>query len=333
MNGSAECQSTRHDHLGDRVVSLHLEILLVLVLVFASFLSHAAATAKQVAIVKSSDDAVYDSVIESLERQLEAVCLSAQPACPAIEIHSFTADADQAVPASPDLVLTLGLKARDYAERHFAEARILNAMIPTRNGQLSESADQRLDHPTLILDQPPARSLLLIKHLIPSSDRIGLLISRDNTARAAALGKAAEALELRLMVNIVDDETKLGKQLAAILDEIDILLALPDLKIHNRRNVSSILLTTYRNRIPLIGFSSAYVKAGALAAVYSTPENIATQLAELIVRDLTVDAIPKRIIYPKYFSVSVNSRVARSLGIQLQWDSDKLEQLIKDAEQ
>ena len=118
-----------------------------------------------------------------------------------------------------------------------------------------------------------------------------------------------------------------------MLDRIDVLLALPDVKIHNRRNVSSILLTTYRNRIPLIGFSSAYVKAGALAAIYSTPENIGDQLAELTVQLLTADGIMQQVIYPKYFSLSINSRVARSLGLQLQFDSEDLAQLIRDAEQ
>jgi ABC-type uncharacterized transport system substrate-binding protein len=92
-------------------------------------------------------------------------------------------------------------------------------------------------------------------------------------------------------------------------------------------------LTTYRNRIPLIGFSAAYVKAGALAAIYSTPENIADQLAELTAQSLSAAGAVKQIISPKYFSVSINSRVARSLGVQLKLDSDKLAQLIRDAEQ
>jgi hypothetical protein len=247
--------------------------------------------------------------------------------------ENFVAGEEKPTLKSEDLVVTLGLKAREFTDQYPGEVRTINAMIPTRNGQLSEPAINGLKHPTLILDQPPIRSLLLIKHLMPGADRIGLLLSRESADLTDSLTRAAEGLDQQLVVGIVEDEDILGKQLAAMLDEIDVLLALPDNKIHNRRNVSSILLTTYRNGIPLIGFSAAYVKAGALAAVYSTPENIGDQLAETIVHACTSQRLVKQVVYPNYFSVSINARVARSLGIQLQLDSDKLEQLIRDAEQ
>jgi ABC-type uncharacterized transport system substrate-binding protein len=308
-------------------------LVLIPLLACCSAPTSATATDINVSIIKSSDAGVYDSVGEAFERRLAKPCKRQQPACIQVETQSFIA-AEAEIPSPPqDLVITLGLKAREYAERHFGEGSIINAMIPTRNGHLSKSAIARLKHPTLILDQPPIRSLLLIKHLLPGAKQVGLLISRDNAKRVASLKQAAERLDLRLIVSIVDDETKLGKQLAGMLDEIDVLLALPDIKIHNRNNVSSILLTTYRNRIPLIGFSAAYVKAGALAAIYSTPENIADQLAELTAQSLSAAGAVKQIISPKYFSVSINSRVARSLGVQLKLDSDKLAQLIRDAEQ
>jgi hypothetical protein len=295
-------------------------------------LTGAADTVKQVSIIKSSEAVVYDHVIEALEQQLQRSCSPREQACLKVESHSSTA-AETPPPDLPeDLVITLGLKARRYADQYLDTSKLINAMIPTRNGQLSQSAINRLKHPTLLLDQPPIRSLLLIKYLIPTAERIGLLISRENTKRTASLVRAAEKLDLQLVIRIVDNEENLGVQLAAMLDEIDVLLALPDNKIHNRRNVSSILLTTYRNRIPLIGFSAAYVKAGALAAVYSTAENIGDQLADLIVQVFTSQGPEKQVIYPKYFSVSINSRVARSMGIQLQLDSEKLERLIRDAE-
>ena len=333
MNGSINNRSINHHHIGDGKASFHLKLVLFLAFVCAGVLASAAQPTKQVSIIKSSEAAVYDTVIEVLDQQLQRPCNAQEHSCLRVETHSFTAGEAPFPNPSDDLVLTLGLKAREYADQYLGNSRIINAMIPTANGQLSESAINSLKHPTLLLDQPPIRSLLLIKFLIPTAERIGLLISRDDTKRMASLVRAADKLDLQLVIRIVDNEDNLGKQLATMLDEIDVLLALPDNKIHNRHNVSSILLTTYRNRIPLIGFSAAYVKAGALAAVYSTPENIGDQLADLIVQVFTSQGPEKRVIYPNYFSVSINSRVARSLGIQLQLDSDKLEQLIRDAEQ
>jgi ABC-type uncharacterized transport system substrate-binding protein len=93
---------------------------------------------------------------------------------------------------------------------------------------------------------------------------------------------------------------------------------LPDPLVFNKGTVQSLLLTTYRYQDPVIGFSQAYVKAGALAAVYSSPEQIGRQTGEALVRVLAGRALllplPE---YPKYFSVSVNYQVARSLGLSV----------------
>ena len=57
------------------------------------------------------------------------------------------------------------------------------------------------------------------------------------------------------------------------------------------------------------------MKAGALAATYSSPEQIGKQTAEMIIalqkkpaRELPV------VVQPKYFSVVLNKQVARSFG-------------------
>ncbi len=260
-------------------------------------------------------------------------CIPQEKECRHAQIQILLDNDRAPIAKDYELVITLGLRARAFAERHLSHNRIINAMIPTGNGGSSEaSKNNTRDHPTLILDQPPRRSLLLIKYLMPGAKRIGFLYTRENSARAELLVKSAASLGLTLVPTFIDDETRLGKQLSLLFDKIDVLLALPDINIHNRKNVTSILLSTYRNKIPLIGFSAAYVKAGALAAVYSTPENISLQLAEIIGREFSGQEIPNKVIYPKYFSVSVNSQVARSLAIQVPAESDKIETLIRDAE-
>jgi ABC-type uncharacterized transport system substrate-binding protein len=263
---------------------------------------------------------------------LDKRCKPQKQACIHANIETSIANTTRPIAKAYDLVITLGLKAREYADSHLGSSRIINAMIPTGNGGSSEANKNGETHPTLILDQPPIRSLLLIKYLMPNAERVGFLYTRENSDGVESLVKSAEEIGLRLIPSFVDDETKVGKQLSLTFDKIDILLALPDVKIHNRKNVTSILLSTYRNKIPLIGFSAAYVKAGALAAIYSTPENIGQQLAEILGKDFANQKIPNTVIYPKYFSVSINSRVARSLAIQVPAESDRIETLIRDME-
>lgn len=78
-----------------------------------------------------------------------------------------------------------------------------------------------------------------------------------------------------------------------------------------------ILLTTYRAGLPLLAYSAATVDAGALAAVFSTPENIAQQLAEwLAQQNVSAINLPKSRV-PRYFDVALNKQVARSLNMSI----------------
>ena len=72
----------------------------------------------------------------------------------------------------------------------------------------------------------------------------------------------------------------------------------------------------------MVAFSPAYVRAGALLALYVTPAQIGQQAGELARGVLRGKALPSQAIYAQNFSISVNSHVARSLGLDL--DADRL---------
>lgn len=100
----------------------------------------------------------------------------------------------------------------------------------------------------------------------------------------------------------------------------DAILALPNPLVYNPRTMKGILLTTYRHRVPLIGLSQAYVRAGAITAVDSTPAHIGTQLGEILA-GLARSPTPRPALpppaFPRYYDVVVNPTVADSLGIHL----------------
>ena len=79
-----------------------------------------------------------------------------------------------------------------------------------------------------------------------------------------------------------------------------------------------VLLTSYRAKIPVVGFSEGLVKAGALLALYSSGRQQGKQGAEIANRILAGDGGLPAPQYPTYFTVRVNSSVARSLGIQME---------------
>jgi ABC-type uncharacterized transport system substrate-binding protein len=94
------------------------------------------------------------------------------------------------------------------------------------------------------------------------------------------------------------------------------LLALPDPVVFNSQTAANILTAAYRRQVPLTGFSPAYVKAGALLALYSTPAQVGTRGGELLRQAMTGrPLLPPQ--SPREFVVAVNQNVARSLGLAL----------------
>lgn len=180
----------------------------------------------------------------------------------------------------------------------------------------------------IYLDQPPARQIELIRQVLPGVRRIGALTGADSRLAVPGLERATSERGIQFLHAQVGD-AGLFPALQQLLGESDVLLALADTSVFNSQTVAGILTAAYRRQIPLIGFSPAYVKAGALAAVYSTPAQIGLRGGELLRLVLTGQRLPPP-QWPREFSVSVNSNVARSFGLTL--DEGRLTEQLRQKE-
>ena len=155
-----------------------------------------------------------------------------------------------------------------------------------------------------------------------------MLLGPSSQDRLKPLQQAAREQKVAVSAEQVTTEEDIIPALKHLFTNADVLLALPDPLVFNKNTAQSLLLTSYRAQIPLIAYSKSYVSAGALAAVYSTPAQIGQQAAELLVRLMQAKTLtlpsPQ---YPKYFSVSVNYQVARSLGLAIESEAALLEQI------
>lgn len=182
----------------------------------------------------------------------------------------------------------------------------------------------------LYLDQPPARYVSLIRAVLPEAVRVAVLygsVSRgDRRLLLEAAGRAGLAMvdaELAAGANIV-------QVLEPLLENSDVLFVPPDPEVSSEKNVYPLLLASYRRRIPVIGFSAAYVTAGALAAVYSDPAQLGEQTGDVVARYLRQDHRLPAPQYAKDFQVSVNRYVARSLGLAVPDEAELFRRLLTE---
>jgi len=168
----------------------------------------------------------------------------------------------------------------------------------------------------VFLDQPYNRQLALARLIAPEAKVIATALGPNSQKDLALLNEAATAQGFTLNHTTLKETDNPIHKLQPLIREADIFLALPDKSVFTRTTAKWILYISFRQRIPLLGFSKKYVEAGALAAVHSTPEDIGQQTAELVNRFLHNQTLPAA-SYPTYFSVTTNDTAANSLRLDI----------------
>lgn len=178
----------------------------------------------------------------------------------------------------------------------------------------------------LYLDHPEERQLALATLLPSQPSSIAFVASQASGVSLQRLRHAAQRLDLRINEYAVTAERDVARAIQEAAAQSEILLAHPDPAVFNPQTIQSILLTTYRARVPVLGFSPAYTRAGALLSLHSSPQQLAEQTAEMARQALATGQLPTS-QHPREFEVSVNRQVARSLGIEVPAESVLVERL------
>jgi ABC-type uncharacterized transport system substrate-binding protein len=220
--------------------------------------------------------------------------------------------------SSAGLVLTTGALAAEIALRD-TDRPVLMVLVGIREVQRLQAAYPARSVGAVVLDQPPERHMRLIRAILPEEARIGVLMGPESRFQEQAILRAAEDVGVVVELADIEDPKELVGALQAVLDKAGALLPLPDGLVSSPGAARTILLTSYRYRRPIFAFSSAYVSAGALAAVFSSAEHIASDIADLLgsesVRAGDVAPLLSVLRFPERFDVAVNRTVARALGI------------------
>lgn len=233
--------------------------------------------------------------------------------------YSGKIDGLSSAASRPELIIAVGSEAFRGALALGGNTPILATLIPRQSYEkiLGESGRSRTRGSTsaIYLDQPPARFAAFVKNLLPGAQRIGLLTSDETRASLPATRQALAGLMID-SEDVLGDATLLGA-LNSLMPRVNLLLALPDSTIYKRDNIKAILVTSYRHQRPVIAFSKAFVSAGALAAIYSTPGQIAHQAADLLNSLPSSNSQLPPPQAPSFFAISINTNVAQSLSLDV----------------
>lgn len=210
-------------------------------------------------------------------------------------------------------VISVGTDAAIIVSRTSKINHLVSTLIPSK---ISDSLSTKPCHANtcqyIRIEQPLERYFVLFKNLFPVNKT--LVVATSDIKKRSPLRSLAKKYNINIKILIVRKNDVSVRMLLNNLERNSVLLALPDPYIYNKNTAKNIILTAYHKNIPIIAYSQAFAKAGALISLYSSFDDIANQTIKVLKKN---NLSNEKIFYPELFSIEINNSVARSLDIDI----------------
>lgn len=217
--------------------------------------------------------------------------------------------ADEQTISDARVVLTAGVEGCRYVVERTIKTPVLCSLLSKQSFELIQQEFPRTALSALVLDQPLSRQVVVTSSVFPALQKFSVLTSSE---------LAPEDIPDSTLTYRFDSRAgyALAPSVASAVENVDALVARPDRVVFNRNTIRTVMLTAYGHGKPIIGYSEAYVRAGALLATYSNVRQSFRHAAELLTEYLQTDEeVFNQIHSPRYFSIAVNRNIAKSLKL------------------
>jgi putative ABC transport system substrate-binding protein len=306
--------------LSRKVTILAQAALLALSAVLGFTPGPARAADQRIAVLISGAGAPYDDTLEGLKQYLEKRGLKAGYAVLQLEGdgRKISASVQELKAARPSLIVTLGALATEGVLREVADTPVVAAMI------LKADLLRKAPNATgVVLEFPLETQLNWIRRVLPKARTIGVVFSpAENRQRVGDARQAAEKMGMKLDAQEVREPRDIPGALERLAKTADVLWGMADSMALTPQTAKLFLLFSFRNKIPFVGPSSAWVKAGALYSLDWDYADMGAQCGEAAVKILqgaragSIAPAP-----PRKISFSLNRRTAEEMSLSL---SDEL---------
>lgn len=284
--------------------SLALANLILAILVSVMLLPDLALAQPWVSVVLTEPKGYYQQAADSLTGALKREGWKVTVSTP----DSFSANGS-------DLTVAIGTPA---LEKVVGATRkpVLSVLVPRSTYERLASGRPQVS--ALYLDQPLHRQLQLLALALPSLKNVGAPLGPVSRELQDALQAVGRDNGIQVHTAIAETNPDLYPVLTGLAADSQAFLLLPDPLVAHRSSLQNFFLHTYRLKRPVLAYSAPLAKSGAILALYATPEQQGEEAAGWIRESWSSGNVSlggSR--YPKRFTISINSTVARSLDIAL----------------
>lgn len=322
------------DLIADKLKFIFLAVYRIVVLLFIVPLIAFAkplTEPKEITFIVSRWSDPYSQVVATVQDKLPAESYIFQT------IHQ---DADGVIDRKikdADIVVTVGASATEKLMARKPNVKIIAVLITDSafaslaNKYFgSKQAALNAGVSVVCLDQPVQRSVELAKLIIPSAEKAGLMLGPVSYDHIETFSRQIKMAGMTPNIVKFSDQKNPILTIEPVLSQSDIFIPVPDTRLINIATAKWILQLSYRHRVPVIAYSKAYLKGGALAAIYSSPANVGRQAAELLLHNLQTPSLEGGAHMPAYFSIAFNDSVAAFFNLSLESENFYIRKLLAD---
>lgn len=220
-----------------------------------------------------------------------------------------------------DFIITVGYRAAKKISEYKPKSTVIYSLIPDDEKIHSSLSCENNNCYYIYINQPVIRYTQLFKILFPQDRVMVLATTKSNTKITQQLKASSKSIGVIYKELQLQQDSNIARRFTNKLSKNDVLLALPNSTIYNSNNAKSILLSTYHKDVPIIAYSKAFVKAGAIAGLYSSIDHVADKTSQTVNRIIEKGHQKQKEYYPDDFTIEINSAVANSLNINIDSES------------
>jgi len=218
--------------------------------------------------------------------------------------------------APPKLILAIGPQAAQVAKAEVRGIPVVFLLVrnPRKYGLEGDNIAG------ISLDVPIEGQLAMYKSLLPTLQTLGVIYDPEKTgALVKEAGEVAGKFGLRFRAAPVASQTEVPAALRSLLGKVDALWLLPDDTVVTPESLTFFLLTAFKQNLPVLTISDAFVEAGALASLsadYTDGGRQACQLSREI-ESGRLHPAQASIVPPTKVNITINLQTASQLGLVL----------------
>jgi putative ABC transport system substrate-binding protein len=281
--------------------------------VSAAFWGRAQANPNRFAIVAASREGPHAAAIEGIEQALSARSIASAT----FQLPADEASLRQALSgAGHQVTIAVGAEAVRTVSSSGSRIPLLATMVfradmanagPPQGGEIKLAGAVWLDLPIPLVASG-------LREVFPDASRFALVHdpSQPDTAddiaqiRQLPPGISVRSVECGSAADLLTSMRKLRGQ-------VEFVICRPDSTLYNKTTVEPLILASLEHKLPLVGYSASFVRAGAALGVYPNFNEIGRQSAALAERCLTSPSAMHE-EYPRRTTVAANERVLHLLG-------------------